>query len=218
MWFGKFLDLTDEIKGKAKGVRKNLFSGITKDKLTPLEFTMLETIFNNEEISGYDLIQNMNKHFAGTWEAKSGTVYPILSKLKAQGFLKIRTVKSPIGPLKKLYLLTDAGIELLKVKVNKNFLDQVKFMENNLLELSSIYIHSFPPEEKDTRIEEVINLVKDSYENIIERIPTTVAFKVRCPHCKLEIDRKISFCPHCGGSVYAEKVDDMKPAEEINGE
>ena len=78
-------------------------------KLTPLEFTIIETIFNNQQISGYDLIRILNDHFAGTWEAQSGTIYPILSKLKRDGFLAIKNVKSPVGPIKKVYSLTEAA-------------------------------------------------------------------------------------------------------------
>ncbi|MBY9012843.1 MAG: helix-turn-helix transcriptional regulator, partial [Candidatus Lokiarchaeota archaeon] len=48
-------------------------------------------------------------------------IYPILSKLERNGFLKSKLVKSPIGPLRKLYTLNNAGEELLKLKVNMNY-------------------------------------------------------------------------------------------------
>jgi PadR family transcriptional regulator PadR len=216
MWFGKFLDIKDEITGKAHHKGKALFKNIKKDKLTPLEFTILETIFNREEMSGYDLIYYLNEHFAGTWIAKSGTVYPILSKLKLQAFLKTRTVKSPIGPLKKLYYLSEAGKAIMTGKVHKNFDEQVKFMGNNLLELSSIFIHSFPEEERDVKIKEIQELIQETLEDVIEKIPRTVLFKEVCPKCKLEIDRKVSFCPHCGEPLRSEEAEDMKPAKELN--
>ena len=158
----------------------------------------------------------MNQHFAGTWEARSGTIYPILSKLKLKGFLKTRTVKSPIGPLKKLYYLTEAGKAILKGKVHKNFDEQIKFMANNLLELSSIFIHSFPEDERDGRIKEIQDLLKETLEDVIEKIPRTVAFKEVCSKCKLEIDRKVSFCPHCGEPLRSEDIEDIEPAEELN--
>ena len=207
MWFGKFLDIRDEIEKETSDLKKKVLSEIKKEKLTPLEFSILENIFNHEEISGYDLIQYLNEHFAGTWEAKSGTIYPILSKLKSQGFLKSRTVKSPIGPLKKLYYLTEAGREILKSKVNRHFIDQVKFMENFLHELISIYIHSFPEEEHNNKISEVQDLIKETFEKIIKKIPLTVAFKEICPECKNEIDRKVSFCPTCGHRMYSDKTE-----------
>lgn len=205
MWFGKFLDIKDQVETETSEFKKKLFADIKKDKLTPLQFTILENIFNHEEISGYDLIHYLNEHFAGTWEAKSGTIYPILSKLKTQGFLKTRKVKSPIGPLKTLYQLTEAGTEILKGKVNQHFLDQIKFMENFLNELISIYIHSFPEEEHNDKISEVQDLIKKTFENIAKNIPLTVAFKEMCPKCKNQIERKCVFCPHCGEPMYSNK-------------
>jgi len=205
MWFGKFLDIKDQVEAENSEFKKKLFADIKKDKLTPLEFSILENIFNHEEISGYDLIHYLNEHFAGTWEAKSGTIYPILSKLKVQGFLKTRTVKSPIGPLKKLYQLTEAGKVILKGKVKKHFFDQIKFMENYLNELISIYIHSFLEEEHKDKISEVQDLIEKSFERIIKNIPLTVAFKETCPKCKNEIERKVAFCPHCGEPMYSDK-------------
>ena len=170
MWLGKFLDLEEDIKELRSKIKEELFDNIKKNKLTPLEFTIIESIFNNKKLSGYDLINSLNKHFAGTWKAQSGTVYPILSKLKKNGFLSIEHVKSEIGPIKKVYSLTEAGEELLKVKVNKNFREQIQFIENFLTELSTIYIRSIPEEKKVKEIEEVKDLLKKTLESVINRI------------------------------------------------
>lgn len=170
MWLGKFLDLEDDLKKLRSKIKEEIFDDITKHKVTPLEFTIIENIFNHEKLSGYDLIHNLNKHFAGTWKAKSGTIYPILSKLKKNGFLHIERVKSEIGPIKKVYSLTEVGEELLKMKVNKNFQDQLKFVENFLIELSSVYIHSLPEIERFGKTEEVKQLIKEISERIINRI------------------------------------------------
>jgi predicted transcriptional regulator len=90
VWLSKFVDLKDDIEGLRKEIKDKLFKNRDKKEITPLEFTVLEQIFNYKEISGYDLIQTLNRHFAGTWEAKSGTIYPLLSKLAKNGFLKFK--------------------------------------------------------------------------------------------------------------------------------
>ncbi|MFX1316886.1 MAG: helix-turn-helix transcriptional regulator [Promethearchaeota archaeon] len=198
MWLGKFLDLEEDIKNLRKTIKEGLLDKLKKDKLTPLEFTIIETIFNSRELSGYDLINNLNRQFAGTWEAQSGTIYPILRKLEENGFLKAKKVKSPIGPLRKVYSLTKAGEEVLKFKVNKNYLDQLKFTENFLVELSSIYIHSFPEEEREQVINEIRNILKDTFESVIKNIPPTLEFKAKCQGCGSEISREAKFCPSCG--------------------
>jgi DNA-binding PadR family transcriptional regulator len=204
MWLGKFLDLGEDIKDLRSKIKKELFDKITKDKLTPLEFTIIGTIFNSQELSGYDLMINLNKQFAGTWEAQSGTIYPILRKLEKNGFLKGKKVRSPIGPLRKVYSLTKAGEELLKYKVNKNYLDQLKFTKNFLVELSSVYIHSFSEEEQEEIITEIRKVLQEMFENVMKNIPPTLEFKAKCQSCAAEISREAKFCPSCGASLLPE--------------
>ncbi|TFG11349.1 MAG: zinc-ribbon domain-containing protein [Promethearchaeota archaeon] len=204
MWLGKFLDLEEDIKELRSKIEKQIFTNIKKNKLTPLEFTIVESIFNNQHISGYDLIRILNDHFAGTWEAQSGTIYPILSNLKRDGFLKITKVKSPVGPIKKVYSLTEAGEELLKIKVNKNFLDQLTFVENFLTELSAVYIHSLPEDQKEKSIIAVQKILKNTIDNVIDTLPSAVEFKVKCKKCGSEIGRlEAKFCESCGEPLYS---------------
>jgi len=198
MWLGKFLDLEDDIEILRSKIKQEIFKKIKKNKLTPLEFTTIEVIFNSNALSGYDIIQTLNKHFAGTWKAKSGTVYPILSKLERNGFLNSKMVKSPIGPIRKVYTLTDAGEEILKVKVNKNFLDQLKFLENFVIELASIYVKSYDIQVRKKIINEVQTTLNESFERIKDKIPSTLQFKTRCTECGNEIGRKVAYCPFCG--------------------
>ena len=209
MWLNKFLDLEDDIEELRSKVKHELLKKITKSKLTPLEFTILEIIFNNQALSGYDLIQALNKHFAGTWKAKSGTIYPILSKLERNGFLNSNTVKSPIGPLRKLYNLTSDGEELLKLKVNKNYADQLLLIENFIVELSSIFIKSHPEEERKDIIKEVEALLTKSFERVTENIPSSLKFRTLCPKCGSEIGRKVIYCPHCGAQLTPAEEEDL---------
>lgn len=199
MWLSKFLDLEEDLKNLRSKIKEEVFDNIKKNRLTPLEFTIIESIFNSKRIYGYDLIRILNEHFAGTWIAQSGTVYPILSKLKKNGFLKTEHIKSDIGPIKKVYSLTKAGEEILKAKVNKNFQDQLNFIENFLVELASVYIHSFSEEKKEGKIDEVQDSIRKALENVIKNIPPTVEFKALCPNCGLKQDRTtVKFCSECG--------------------
>ena len=199
MWHSKFLDL-EEDKDSLTSDLKNISE--KKKKLTPLEFTILETIYNNKSLSGYDLIQSLNIHFAGTWEAKSGTIYPILSKLKKTGFLDTVRVKTPIGPLKKVYILTESGEKIIKFKVNKDFDEQIKFIKNFIIEFATFYVHSFSEideKKKEEKINEVQSVLKEVFKDIIEKIPFRVSHKSICPKCKAEINQKgAEFCPFCG--------------------
>ena len=50
MWLGKFLDFEDDIKELKSKIKKDMFDSLGKSKLTPLEFTIIETIFNSTTI------------------------------------------------------------------------------------------------------------------------------------------------------------------------
>ncbi|MFX1256738.1 MAG: PadR family transcriptional regulator [Promethearchaeota archaeon] len=210
MWLGKFLDLKNDIESMKSEIKKEILADLKKKKLTPLGFTILENILNNKELSGYDIIQNLNKNFAGTWKARSGTIYPILSKLKNNGFLKTKQVKSEVGPLKKVYYLTKSGESVLKVKVKKNFKDQINFIENFLIELAYAYIQSSSEEDKEKKIEECINevleILKNSFSRVINGISSKFAFKTTCPKCNSKIVRKDAvYCALCGASLHLKK-------------
>ncbi|MBY9006175.1 MAG: helix-turn-helix transcriptional regulator [Candidatus Lokiarchaeota archaeon] len=199
MWLNKFLNVEEDIEKLSSNVTTNIFKKIKKKKLTPLEVTVLEAIFNVKTISGYDLIEILNTQFAKTWEAKSGTIYPILNKLENNGYLVSRKVKSPIGPIKSVYSLTDAGEQIIKSKISNLFMEQLKFIENFLGELSIAYIKSFPDEsfeEKTTMIREVL---KEMFHNIKNKIPKDVNFARFCPQCGSKIISKgADFCAFCG--------------------
>jgi DNA-binding PadR family transcriptional regulator len=220
MWLGKFLDLKDDLKQLSAEIKKNIMQTIKKDKLTPLEFTILETIFNNPNgLYGYDLIDALNTHFAGTWKAKSGTVYPILSKLKRDGFLDSKNVKSPIGPIKKVYTLTEAGKAIIKRKVSINFLDQVKFMENFLIELLKIYLNTIQDEEKDQKSEELFDLIDETFNNVNKALFQGQEFKKECPDCNTVISRRGSaYCSYCGSSLISgdSGEGEFEPTENLN--
>src|SRR5512137_2851761 len=93
--------------------------------LSPIEFLVLAHLRNRElrnEQSvgqyGYEMIQELNAMFAGSWEAKSGTIYPILSKLDSEKqVIRSINVQSPLGPAKKVYELTDKGRKIIDVLV-----------------------------------------------------------------------------------------------------
>lgn len=196
MWLGKFLDLQE---GIPKELKDKLAKNIGQKKLSPLEFSILESIFNAKQMSKYDLIEHLNKTFAGTFKAKKITIYPLLSKLKRRGLLNSKNVKSPAGPLIKVYVLTDAGEELLKTKVNKNFASQLEFTKNFLIEMSSIYIQSFPAAQQEDMTTEVKKLLRDSLEAVINGIPLSEVRIKHCPQCKTVIETEdSSFCSNCG--------------------
>ena len=198
MWMSKFLDIREALEN----IPKKLRGSIKKDKLTPLEFTILETIYNNVQISGYDLIASLNKHFAKTWKARSGTIYPILSKLKHSGFLISKSVKSPIGPMITMYRVTEAGKKILTAKVSMGFDEQIEFVKNFLLELATVYIDSFPKKEQKKQTEVIEELLQEMVQSVMDDLPTKLdfisEFVTNCPECNNEVEKDSKFCDKCG--------------------
>ncbi|MHA1266509.1 MAG: hypothetical protein ACTSRS_14840 [Candidatus Helarchaeota archaeon] len=199
MWLDKLLDLEDLKEDMSSELTDKIFNALERKRLSPLEFTILETIFNAEKISTNDLILNLNRHFAGSFEAKASTIKPILSKLKRRGLLITKKVKSPLGPLKKVNYLTLEGEEILKVKVNKNFEEQLKYIENFLIELSLIYIKSFPSESGQEKLNELKNSLDHCLETVKHTVEIAILYEGKCPSCKTAIERRnTNYCPNCG--------------------
>ena len=71
-----------------------------------LEFAVLIAL-NGDRLYGYDIVRILRRH-EGLMIA-DGTVYPILSRLKADGLVQATIEESPDGPPRKYYELTARG-------------------------------------------------------------------------------------------------------------
>ncbi len=125
-WLGK--SITTGIKGEKKKESVNL---------SPLEVLILAQLRSRELRNkgepvgqyGYEMIQQLNILFAGSWEAKSGTIYPILSKLEGKKhMIKGSRKKSPLGPVKKVYILEDLGRRSIDSIIRNNFKGDIDFV------------------------------------------------------------------------------------------
>lgn len=75
-----------------------------------LELAILNAL-NGDRLYGYDIVRTLRQH-DGLMIA-DGTVYPILSRLKADGLLRATLEDSPDGPARKYYELTRNGRQAL---------------------------------------------------------------------------------------------------------
>ena len=71
-----------------------------------LELCILEALGGGERY-GYELVKRLVA-VPGVQVAE-GSIYPLLSRLKKQGFVETRLVESPEGPARKYYALTAEG-------------------------------------------------------------------------------------------------------------
>ncbi|PKK89421.1 MAG: PadR family transcriptional regulator [Candidatus Wallbacteria bacterium HGW-Wallbacteria-1] len=67
-------------------------------------------IIGRQERYGYDIVEILKTNGLTITE---GTVYPLLTRLRKEGFLDSRLVESELGPARKYYCLTASGREYL---------------------------------------------------------------------------------------------------------
>jgi len=100
--------------------------GAWTERTSPVEFLIL-LLLNEESTHGYDIIQRLSEKFSGLWSPKPGTVYPALTRLDEKGLIRLK--ETEIGrpsekseaeyPPKKVYVLTEKGMETLKNVIGK---------------------------------------------------------------------------------------------------
>lgn len=69
------------------------------------------SIIARGETYGYEILAELEKY--GFQELGEGTLYPILTRLDKNGSISCRKAKSPLGPVRKYYSVTEAGRERL---------------------------------------------------------------------------------------------------------
>ncbi|MCD8053592.1 MAG: PadR family transcriptional regulator [Lachnospiraceae bacterium] len=70
------------------------------------------------ETYGYQILSDMAAH--GFTDVLEGTLYPILTRLERNGLIQCRKAKSPLGPVRKYYSITEHGSEYLR-EFRKNY-------------------------------------------------------------------------------------------------
>lgn len=76
-----------------------------------LEGCVLAVIAQGETY-GYEILARLaSSGFEGLLE---GTLYPVLNRLEVRGYVTCRREKSPFGPVRKYYSVTESGLSALE--------------------------------------------------------------------------------------------------------
>ncbi|NBI06214.1 PadR family transcriptional regulator [Senegalia massiliensis] len=70
------------------------------------------SIISKGETYGYEIVSHLQGY--GFYNVKEGTIYPILVRLEKKKIISSLYKKSPLGPKRKYYFLTQIGEEFLK--------------------------------------------------------------------------------------------------------
>lgn len=69
-------------------------------------------IISKEETYGYEIVTRLQEY--GFYDAKEGTIYPLLMRLEKKEIISSIYKESPLGPKRKYYFITELGEEYLK--------------------------------------------------------------------------------------------------------
>ncbi len=64
------------------------------------------------ETYGYEILARLEE--AGFSTLGEGTLYPVITRLDKNGYISCRKAKSPLGPIRKYYTITDTGRQYLE--------------------------------------------------------------------------------------------------------
>lgn len=70
------------------------------------------SVIAKEETYGYQILAELERY--GFEDLGEGTLYPVLTRLDKSGYIQCRRAKSPLGPIRKYYSITDSGKERLE--------------------------------------------------------------------------------------------------------
>lgn len=69
-------------------------------------------IIEKGETYGYEILSELDEK--GFENLGEGTLYPIIKRLDKNGYISCRKAKSPLGPIRKYYTITENGKEHLE--------------------------------------------------------------------------------------------------------
>ena len=137
---------------------------------------------NEEEVGqyGYEMMNDLNQLFEDSWEAKSGTIYPLLSKLEAnKKILTHERKRSPLGPVKKVYYLTDVGRLIIDTIMKESLESDIDFILKYFNLLSPFVIKIEDPAESERIIEKLMSIPAKGAVLAMEKVITNVDKKLK---------------------------------------
>lgn len=69
-------------------------------------------VIAQKETYGYEILTCMEQ--VGFDNLGEGTLYPVLTRLDKNGYISCRKAKSPLGPIRKYYSITQSGMQRLE--------------------------------------------------------------------------------------------------------
>ncbi|NHN29064.1 PadR family transcriptional regulator [Paenibacillus agricola] len=82
--------------------------------MNTIQYALL-SLLAREPLSGYDMKQQINLKINPFWKISNNQLYPVLGKLEKACFIQLKAIEQDgYRPARKIYEITDAGLEKLK--------------------------------------------------------------------------------------------------------
>jgi DNA-binding PadR family transcriptional regulator len=94
-------------------------------------------ILYEKPMHGYQLLEEIEKRSCGCHKLETGSIYTLLRRMEERGLLKSKWEKAEGSPERRIYNLTEKGVEALKmglesiVRRKRLFEDLAKFYREN---------------------------------------------------------------------------------------
>lgn len=101
-----------------------------------IQFLMLRILYE-KPMHGYQLLEEIEERSCGRHKLEPGSIYTLLRRMEEKGLLESKWEKVESGPERRIYTLTDRGVEALRtglksiVKRKRLFDDLVNFYHKN---------------------------------------------------------------------------------------
>jgi len=101
---------------KSKSADTSHFGGFIRPQGAPrglLAYYILHSI-SRKPTHGYEILQDIESKTEGAWRPGAGSVYPILKKFFAEGYIKSSSAKKGVPTAQRIYEITPKGEECLR--------------------------------------------------------------------------------------------------------
>ncbi|MGC8939293.1 MAG: PadR family transcriptional regulator [Candidatus Bathyarchaeia archaeon] len=101
-----------------------------------IQFLLMRILYE-KPMHGYQLLEEIEQRSSGCHKLEPGSIYTLLRRMEERGLLESKWEKVEGGPDRRVYSLTDRGVEALKmglesiVKRKMLFDDLTKFYHEN---------------------------------------------------------------------------------------
>lgn len=89
---------------------------LPKDLIAASSFSIILVILAKEENYGYEIIRSIKEASSGQLDFAEGTLYPILKKMEASGWISSKWKTADNGRQRKYYKITSQGRKQLQLE------------------------------------------------------------------------------------------------------